>query len=180
MRWSALPMQRAHDFGSSLNRSRPDRECVQPRDGEKLTTSSSWAVPRRAAVALAIAGAAVCVGAGCNPTEYIAARGRRTIEREWSPTAPRCNLETAGNTLGAGTILYCAPSGTGHAEAPTWLYSGGIAYTITDSARSLTPEIRAMVGADSEAFRLAGLDRQRFQEQVAGMIAAQKKQNARR
>jgi hypothetical protein len=132
-------------------------------------------------MALVIAGSAACLSVGCHlGIDYIQAKGRGTIEREWSPTAPRCDLESAGNTLGAGSVIYCASLVTDQTEAATWLYSAGIAYTITDSARSLTPKIRAMADADSEAFRLAGLDRQRFREQVADMTAERRKRNAAR
>jgi hypothetical protein len=37
-----------------------------------------------------------------------------------------------------------------------------------------------MADADDEAFRLAGLERRRFPEQIAGMIGAQPKQKASR
>jgi hypothetical protein len=128
-----------------------------------------------AAFALTIAGSAACLGMACFETVQ-RSTGRSIIEREWSPTAPKCNLQHAGNVLGTGLILYCEPSATGQSEAPTWLYSMSVVYTITDSAGPLTPKLRSLADADDEAFRLTGLDRQRFQEQMADMIAEQRKQ----
>jgi hypothetical protein len=130
--------------------------------------------------ALVIAGSAVCLSAGCDAQAYLEARGRKAIEHEWSPVAPRCNLDYAVNTLGTGTILYCSPPSTTGGAGPTWLYSGGVAYNITDAARSLTPKITAMADADAEVFRLAGLDRRQFPKQIADMIAEQRKQSAAR
>jgi hypothetical protein len=128
-----------------------------------------------AAIVLTIGGTAACLGSGLMRTLQHS-QGQGVIEREWSPTSPKCNLEDAGNAIGVGLVLYCAPSGSRQAEWPTWLYSAGVVYTITDSAGSLTPKIRAMADADDEAFHLAGFDRQRFREQVADMIAEQRKQ----
>ena len=139
--------------------------------------SCSSAGMRRAVGVLVTAMSVVCMN-GCLGSDYVLASARNAVENEWLATAPRCSLETAGNTLGAGTIVYCAPSGT--ASTPTWLYSLGVPYTITDTARALTPEMAAMLDANSETFRQAGLDRTRFNEQIAGMIAAQHKQSASR
>jgi hypothetical protein len=135
---------------------------------------------KRAAIALVIVGSVACLSAGCLNENYFKMRALSAIEREWSPTAPRCSLEIAGNALGAGTIVFCPSPSTGESATPTWLYSWGVSYTITDSARSLTPKLGALAAADDEAFHLAGLDRRRFQQQIAGMIRAQPKQKASR
>jgi hypothetical protein len=158
------------------------RVCLMPRHDSIAETSGHKrsAVARLGTAAGALAVSAVCSSAGCHPADIARSQARSIIGREWSQTVPGCTLQSVGNSLGEGLILYCAPSDADTAASPTWLYSNGVAYAVNDSARSATPRIAAMSDATPAAFRMAGLDRGRFQNQVASMIAAQREQSVSR